>query len=127
MKLLEIELPVLLDLLTYNKLFNYVDLPTMVAAAIALCDEQKEICYTEPSPHPEITRVWYPIDEWIKECKRRSDIEKTLENARKQGQCIDFPGLKNPQEDLQQQLVRAAVKGDFNEVARIQKLIEITL
>ncbi len=125
MKLLEIELNILLDLLTYNKLFNYVDLPTMVASAIALCDIEKEVCYCEPTVNVEITRVWYPIQSWIDECKRRSDIERTLTEARKNHMCVDFPGLKQP--NLQQQLVQAAVKGDMVEVKRIQELIERTI
>lgn len=122
MRLLQIELSVFLDLLTYNKLFNYVDLPTMVAAAVALCDEEKQVCYCEPQPHPDITRVWYPVENWIVECKRRSEIERTLTEARKQGMCIDYPGLQKP--NFQQQLVAAAIKGDMNEVKRIQELID---
>lgn len=110
---MNIPLTEFLDIVSYNKLFNYVYLPSKTGAEILLEDPTHEICFVE-SINFELCCVWYPISSWIDEIKRRKEMEKSLLDFSRKPKLI-----KDDKVELNKLLIKAAMRGDFNEVNRI--------
>lgn len=103
-----------LELITYNQLFNYVDVPSNIGAIIALADPDKTICYCEPI-NVDLTTIWYPISSWIAECKRRKHIDDIL--AEPKPVRVSTPNVSA-------QLLAAALAGNEEEVKRLTELMK---
>ena len=110
---MNIQLTDLLDLLTYNKLFNYVDLPSPIAASIVLDDPEHKICFVEPYCI-EASTVWYPITSWYDECKRRKQQDDISAEHHKT--------YKSPEpKDFNAALLAAALSGDKKAILKLLK------
>lgn len=123
---------VLLDALTYNHLFDYVDVPYDFAAALEKSYEQHykllaaEGClidhvtpyHIEKTDHHPGYRIWYPIRSWIDECKRRSGMEQAISQERERVQANK--SVADQIQQLNQQLIavfREGNKEKINELA----------
>lgn len=115
-----------MEVLSYHQLFSYVELPSSFAAYISLCDEGKEMCYCEPQSEI-LTCVWYPIENWIIECKRRTRIEK-LKIEEEANALIRKKAKEaranSPKSQLSAKLLAAALSGNEEEVEKIKQAIE---
>jgi len=109
----------LLNILTYNKLFEYVDLPVSMASSFKATDTNNVYCHVEESQH-DIWRIWYPVIGWINEQKRRSNLEKTLQSHRDSVKSIIVDSaVQVPREILQQRVYEAITKGDLETVTKL--------
>lgn len=111
-----------LNILTYNSLFEYVDLPPYIAAHILQDDPSHNTCFCETT-NIENVRVWYPVESWIKELRRRKELETELTNMSRLH--VATKPIERI-EDIQQLIVKATIRRDFEEVNklndRLQKL-----
>ena len=76
---MKINLKDFLEFATYNRLFDYVYVPNIIGAEILLDDPQHTICFVECINH-EVSCIYYPTDNWIKERKRRDEVQKDVSN-----------------------------------------------
>lgn len=116
---LQLDLTEFLEFATYNKLFDSVVLSPTMAAQVALADPDKKLCVCEPT-NDLFTTVWYPVDSWIAECKRRSSIEKAIAEERAKPK----PIKKEDTSTLTKQLLVASMNGNEAEVKRIMELMK---
>ena len=117
MKEIKVPLELLLEVLTYNQLFDYVHLPSSIGAQISLADPQQQHCHVEPL-NTEVCIVWYPIKSWIDECKRRKElthISQAFKDRRKEVVTLT---------DLNNKLLQACVEGNMEEMQKLTEQIQ---
>lgn len=109
-----------MDIVTYNGLFEWVDLPSYVAAQFLIDDPEHHEVFCEPVS-PILVRCYYPIESWIKELKRREEIEQ-INTLQKQMKVIKFVS-KPLEQDIKKLIISATLAGNFAEVQRLGELL----
>lgn len=120
---MDIKLIDFMELLTYNKLFEYVDIPSHIAAQILIDDPIHDCCFCEPINSQQV-RIFYPIESWIKELKRRKEIETIITDSqmRPHKPTDKWNDVMNKNE-LQKLIISATLAGNFAEVQRLGELL----
>lgn len=112
------------DIVTYDGLFEWVDLPAYVAAQCLIDDPEHKQVFCEPVSTLTV-RCYYPIESWIKELKRRKDIERTLADVTKLHIIKKLPKESIP--ELQHLIVTATIAGNFEEVTRLSERLKMII
>lgn len=119
-----LDLKIFLDLLTYDGLFDYVTLDTSIGAIISQADPEKKVAYVEPLNAYKCT-VWYPVESWICECKRRAAFEQALVKARQEIAARPKVFIEEQQtkdkEELQRLIIAAATAGNTTEFNKLME------
>jgi hypothetical protein len=107
-----------LDFTFYNGLFHSINFPLEIVDCIISADPEHKVCYPEFTQEHGIV-VWYPIQAWYEECKRRKEIND-----------IDIPYRHKMQKikqlsHLNQLLIESVIDGNLKEIERITKEIEM--
>lgn len=112
-----------MDIVTYNGLFEWVDLPSFIAAECLIDDPEHREVFCEPVS-PILVRCYYPIESWIKELKRRKEIETIItESQMLPHKSTDkWNDILNKNE-LQKLIISATLAGNFAEVQRLGELL----
>src|SRR5216683_3775420 len=95
-----------LDLITYNGLFDSMSIPSSIGHYIHLTDPKHIISFVEPL-NDQLSTLYYPIESYINEQKRRHEIEKAIVEHRawKEKQPIS-------RDILEQQLIEAVMENN---------------
>jgi hypothetical protein len=109
-----------MDIVTYDGLFEWVDLPSYIAAQCIIDDPEHKEVFCEPVSALTV-RCYYPIESWIKELKRRKDIETTLTESLKHRHVRPNEFLSKS--ELQKLIITATIMGNFSEVTRLGELL----
>lgn len=116
-----------LDVVTYNRLFHYVDLPEHIGKEINIdiqCDmKTREFppCYVEVLNNGQC-RVWYPYTSWSMELERRKDENYIVELLKKKS--TEARSSIRNLDKLNQELILAVTSGDKTKMADILAEIE---
>lgn len=108
------------EIVTYDGLFEWVDLPSYIAAQCIIDDPEHKEVFCEPVSALTV-RCYYPIESWIKELKRRKEIEQ-IDILQKQMKVIKFVS-KPLEQDLKKLIISATLAGNFAEVQRLGELL----
>ena len=104
-----------LEFATYNRLLNYVHVSNEIAAEIVKEDSEHKYCFVEAHNH-ETSCVWYPIESWIEECRRRKELNRKVS-------ITIAPEVKTVKQ-LQNELMQAAMKGDRELIKQLAEKLE---